>query len=294
MLRHAIALAVTSLWFSGSVSAESCDTSCGDQCRVRIPPPQVCAPFGGGCVSIGGGAEFIDPTCNAKCEVAKKAACVIGRPVPNIPISIKEQVEGLSRNLCGVGFYAFTGVVSAQCSNWDGRLEDQDEIARARDLLVQRGYLTSQDFAGIQIRWCPLDQHTSGIAPARGKVYLNTDWRHVPPATLAPLLAHEMIHQRQYRNAGDDQFRCDYSRQMVECGGCQDARHSMEREAIAFEEGVRSGLGSTADLASTAIVAERPKAQVPSRIFTEGFNGPTYVRGLFQRTIDNRWAETSD
>src|SRR5580658_1810608 len=50
---------------------------------------------------------------------------------------------------------------------------------------VLRRTLTSEDFAGIQIRWCPLDEHTGGIAPARGKVYLNTDWRHVPTATLA-------------------------------------------------------------------------------------------------------------
>lgn len=265
-----------------TLKAEDCNTSCGDQCRVIFD------------TFIFGRQEFIEPTCNLKCETAKKASCILGRPIPHIPMSIKESVEGTTRNLCGASFYAFTGTISAQCNAWDGRLEDQDQIVRAKDFLIQRGYFTAQEFNGVQIRWCPLQHQTAGIAPDRDKIYLNTDYRHIRTEDLAPLLAHEMTHTRQYRSKGPDQFRCDYSRKFVECAGCQDDRHSMEREAYELERRVRSNVSpGVLSLASLAIVNSRPQPRTPTRVFVEGYNGPDYVQGMFEKVGSGSWRESS-
>src|SRR5688572_6363431 len=124
-------LAITALWALRQLRAEDCNTNCGNRCRVILD------------TFLFGRREFIEPTCNLKCEIAKKVACIIGRSIPDVPLSIKEGIEGTTRNLCGVGFYAFTETISAQCNGWDGRLEDQYQITLAKNLLIQRGYFAA-------------------------------------------------------------------------------------------------------------------------------------------------------
>jgi hypothetical protein len=204
------------------VQAESCDTDCHRQCRVRTDFPPI---------------EFIEPTCHAKCEIAKKAACVTRSTIPTIPLTPREQIETFGTQACAAPFQAVTGAVIARCSNWDGRTNDQHFIQDAVRVLVSAGIIQTNELNGVQVRWCPL-QGAHGMAPDRGRIYLDTGLKGNLFST-ASTLAHEVVHIRQYRSAGTDRFKCDYSRQYTECGGCQDRRNRFEREAYDFEDQIR-------------------------------------------------------
>lgn len=202
--------------------AESCDTDCHRQCRVRTDFPPI---------------EFIEPTCHAKCEIAKKAACVTRSDIPNIPLTPREQIENYGTQTCAAPFQAITGVVIARCSNWDGRTSDQHLIQQAAQILTSAGIIQPNELSGVQVRWCPL-QGAHGMAPDRGRIYIDTGLKGNLFGT-ASTLAHEVVHIRQYRSAGTDRFKCDYSRQYAECGGCQDRRNRFEREAYDYEDQIR-------------------------------------------------------
>lgn len=204
------------------IQAESCDTDCHRQCRVRTDFPPI---------------EFIEPTCHAKCEIAKKAACATRSNIPTIPITPREQIETYGTQACAAPFQAITGVVIARCSNWDGRTDDQHLIQNAARVLVSAGIIQPNELNGVQVRWCPL-QGAHGMAPDRGRIYLDTGLKGNLFGT-ASTLAHEVVHIRQYRSAGTDKFKCDYSRQYAECGGCQDRRNRLEREAYDYEDQIR-------------------------------------------------------
>jgi hypothetical protein len=203
--------------------AEDCNTNCHDQCRVKTDFPPI---------------EFIEPTCHLKCEAAKKAACVINAPVPNIPVTPREQIEAGGTAACIAPYQALTGAVIATCSNWDGRLDGQHVIEAAKQTLVGAGILGYQDFGGVQVRWCPLGPGTHGMAPDRGRIYLDDDLRNASPRAVALTLAHEMVHVMQYRHDGSDRFKCNYSRAYAECGGCQDRRNYYERVAYEHETAI--------------------------------------------------------
>lgn len=207
---------------AGLAVAESCDTDCHRQCRIRTDFPPV---------------EFIEPTCHTKCEAAKAIACATRSQLPTIPLTPREQVEQYGTQACAAPFQAITGVVIARCSNWDGRIDDQHLIQEAANVLQSAGILQPNELNGVQVRWCPL-QGAHGMAPDRGRIYLDVSLKGNLFAT-ASTLAHETVHIRQYRSGGTDRFKCDYSRQYAECGGCQDRRNSFEREAYDYEDQIR-------------------------------------------------------
>jgi len=191
-----LVIALTFLLSAPIVNAESCDTDCHRQCRVRTDFPPI---------------EFIEPTCHAKCEVAKKAACTLGAKIPTIPLTPREQIETYGTQACAAPFQAITGVVIGRCSNWDGRIDDQHLIQQAANALQSAGVIHGNELNGVQVRWCPL-QGAHGMAPDRGRIYLDTALKGNLLAT-ASTLAHEVVHIRQYRSGGTDRFKCDYSRQ---------------------------------------------------------------------------------
>jgi hypothetical protein len=227
------------------VYAESCDTDCHRQCRIRTDFPPV---------------EFIEPTCHAKCEVAKKAACAVGRPLPTVPITPREQVEVYGTQACAAPFQAITNIVIGRCSNWDGRLDGQNLISAAINRLQSTGIMSAGELNGVQVRWCPLSG-AHGMVPDRGRIYLDVSLQNDPFST-ASTLAHELAHIRQYRRMGTDRFKCDYSRQYAECGGCQDRRNSFEREAYQFEDSIQSRL------AQWTSPDQPPRQQAPSPMQT--------------------------
>ena len=152
--------------------------------------------------------------------------------------AIEEASSGIVRQqfleTCNYVYKTITSAVIAQCSNWNGRLDDQDLIRNAIDSLISSGLFRREEFDDVQIRWCPLI-NANGIAPEHDRIYLNISAKSDNPTNIAALLAHEMVHIRQYRDMGADKFKCEYSRKYLECGGCQDDRHTLEREAYNFE-----------------------------------------------------------
>ena len=227
MLLHCAVFVLASLLNASEVRAESCDTDCHKQCTVKIKFPR---------------AKFVEPTCHAKCEAAKKLAC-IGVPVPTVPLTPREQIEKYGTIACSGPYESLTKAVIARCSNWDNRLEGQDIIDQAIDTLIEVGIFSRATFGSTQIRWCPLTPGTAGMAPDRNRVYLDSALKNSDPIHIASTLAHEMIHVRQYRDASSSEsFKCAYSRKYLECGGCQNRRHPMEREAYDFEDNVETKL----------------------------------------------------
>ena len=45
-----------------------------------------------------------------------------------------------------------------------------------------------------------------------------------------------MKHIEQYRRLGTDSFKCNYSKQFVQCRGCFDERNVYEREALEWQK----------------------------------------------------------
>lgn len=144
---------------------------------------------------------------------------------------------------CTIPYQAITNAVIARCSNWDGRMEDQHLIEQAKRRLIDSGVFLQSDFSGIQIRWCPLSG-AHGMAPDRGRIYLDVSGKNDNPINVAALLAHEVKHIQQYRRLGTDRFKCTYSEQYVGCGACQNRHHGLEREAYNFQDAVYNRLSS--------------------------------------------------
>ena len=142
---------------------------------------------------------------------------------------------------CTIPYQTLTSAVIAKCSNWGGRLDDQHIIQQAKQRLINAGIFSAHEFNGVQIRWCPL-YGAHGMAPDRGRIYLDTSAKNDDPNALSALLAHEMKHVQQYRRMGTDNFKCDYSKKYTACGGCQDRGHPLEREAYDFESNVYNRL----------------------------------------------------
>ena len=251
------------LWFAitlalliPNANAESCDTDCHRQCRVRTDFPPV---------------EFIEPTCHAKCEIAKKAACN-GLKTPTVPLTPLEITKSTTTQACAAPFQAVTGVVIGRCSNWDGRIDDQHLIGNAIRTLQSAGIIQPNELNGVQVRWCPL-QGAHGMAPDRGRIYLDIGLKSNPYAT-ASTLAHEVVHIRQYRSAETTEtFKCNYSRQYAECGGCQDRRNSFEREAYDFEDQIQVRLSQAIQIGQTQQPVWAPPPGFPQQPqgFPSGF-----------------------
>jgi hypothetical protein len=202
---------------SSEAQTISCDTDCNDRCKIGS------TPWG----------DIIEPLCKSDCEIKKVVACEARVPVPT-PIP-----PAPGPAACGQIFENTTGSAVAACSNWDGRLDDQHIIQNAVQALIARGFLSPADFAGVEMRWCP---HFvgEGIAPRQNRIYLHADKKQLPFPKLANLLAHEIFHITQYRRMGGSNFACTYSQQFVACGGCQDERHPLEKEAYDFGDRVEA------------------------------------------------------
>lgn len=216
-----------------AAQAEDCQTSCGDQCRVSgiWPLP-----------------DFIEPTCNLKCETFKKTSCIIGIPIPTVPLTPREQFEKAATLVCTIPNQIALQTISTRCNfqSIAQSTSDKTVIDAAKKLLVDNQLVPESEFSGVNIAFCEFG-HGAGVAPDRDTVFLHPVYRTsgLRPQQLIPLaalMAHEMMHVHQYRVWGTDKFKCDYARQMAECGLCQDRSNSIERTAFEEEDRVRAAL----------------------------------------------------
>lgn len=172
-----------------------------------------------------------EPACKVDCEAKKKINPIIpgvssipGPPGPG-------DVEKALQQSCAAAFQLINGYVVATQPAYPAGSERL--LNQARDVLIASGVLSRGDFDNISIRWGQLKGH--GQAPDRNQVFIDQEFYHKQDLfSTAATLAHEMIHVRQYRRMGSDNFKCEYSKEFVRTRGKQGNEHDLEREAYAF------------------------------------------------------------
>lgn len=206
------------LAWTGEVYAIGCNEDCHRRCRVTVL-----------------GQRIVEPTCHIRCEAAKKLACAAGTPLP-IPVPnplglITDPEREICRNTYLPFYRNFVQGVITYCANWPGRADHRSAIEDAKQLLIQADLFQAGEFNGVDIRWCPL--RASGMVPAAERILLHPDLRS-NRVRLAVVLAHEMVHIRQFRRWPNDGFECRYGRELA-LGRGQGRSNSLEREAYDFE-----------------------------------------------------------
>ena len=118
------------------------------------------------------------------------------------------------RNIAaGVGRYV--DFVEATCANDPSRMSMQEQIADAIEWLIYLKYFKRSDFNGVTFRAChSLQSFTDGFTVNAGKVLIME--AEMRPRVLAGLIAHEMFHVGQYREQGNDKFRCEYGQHVLD------------------------------------------------------------------------------
>ena len=114
-------------------------------------------------------------------------------------------------------------------------------LDEARAKLIDAGFYRAADFDRIDIRWCPLT-NALGFTRDAEHIVLASGLALGSADLVAEVLAHEMVHVRQFRERGADAFRCDYVNAFIACAGCQDRGHALEAEAYTLQDVVRERL----------------------------------------------------
>ena len=138
--------------------------------------------------------------------------------------------------LSTVPFATFTAGVRGVCAMDPSRMKARRLISDAKQILINRGLFSVSEFSGVKIRWCSalkVGGRSAGMAPSANLILLNTNRMRDCPEDLARLLAHEMIHIRQYRRWSTKGFQCRYSVQMVNGRG-YGRRNKVEKEAYNY------------------------------------------------------------
>lgn len=142
---------------------------------------------------------------------------------------------------CADAFDLIAMTVIIRCANHTAPPAARTRIVDARERLQATGLATPAEFDTLEIAFCPLMQGT-GMVPGPDRLYLDDGLQGLSIDGLAEIIAHELEHVRQFRERGERGFKCDYVRDMMACGGCQDRRHPMEREAYERQDGARARL----------------------------------------------------
>lgn len=210
---------------SSQAYADKCNVDCNKKCckTIKITPWDK--------------NTICEPGCKSSCEAAK----VLCRNTPKeirpdlngplgdlLPPNILVEMERVMLAYCAAGFEVINkAVILSQGHYSQGSYM---LIEQAKTLLITHGFFSQEEFANVSIRWARLT-HT-GQAPDRNVVLLDEDYLNNNDLYgTATTLGHEMIHIRQYRRMGTDNFKCEYSKKILACKGCQNERHPLEKEA---------------------------------------------------------------
>jgi hypothetical protein len=165
---------------------------------------------------------------------------------------VEEEGSATVRNTfslaCTATYETVISSVRGKCSGFTSQslgAGDRAAIDRSLGILYRHGITSPAELSGVSISWCAGDFWGLGIAPSPNEIILNRSLLGVSDEDRALTLAHEVHHIRQYRTMGAGPFKCNYSQQYIACGGCQDQRHAMEREAYQFEAAVAQRLNQT-------------------------------------------------
>ena len=161
------------------------------------------------------------------------------RPEPSPP------ALGAERFDCADAFDLVAMTVMFRCANYRA---PASAVARIDAAVARLRGLEEDGTAAphsVRIAFCPLGSGT-GIVPMPGQLYLDDGLIALSTDGLAEIIAHELVHLRQFAELGPRGFKCEYVRAMFACGGCQDRRHRLEREAYAEQDRIRERLLRTA------------------------------------------------
>lgn len=119
--------------------------------------------------------------------------------------------------------------------------DPEADFSGAIGRLVDAGFFTPTDFTRVAIGWCPLAR-AIGFTPDAGRIVIDVGLKGGSVDLIAEVLAHEMIHVRQFSELGARGFKCHYINAFLSCGACQDRAHDLEAEAYRFQDKVREHL----------------------------------------------------
>ena len=142
---------------------------------------------------------------------------------------------------CADAFDVIAMTVILRCAAYTAPPAAGARLDAARRRLLDTGLATLPEFEGLTLAFCPLVQGT-GMMPDPDRLYLDDGLIGMSVDGLAEILAHELQHRVQFDSFGAHGFKCAYVRAMAACGGCQDRRHPLEREAYERQDRVRAAL----------------------------------------------------
>ncbi len=148
---------------------------------------------------------------------------------------------GAERFDCENAFDLIAMMVIARCSMYQPPPAATAALQAAAARLRSNGLATASELDTSHIAFCPLATGT-GMVPAPGQLYLDDGLVGLSSDGLAEILAHELEHVQQFERLGTRGFKCEYVRDMLACGGCQDRGHALEAEAYARQDRVRQRL----------------------------------------------------
>jgi hypothetical protein len=266
-----IAFFLILLSWASAWSQNACTVNCGDKCTRNVL-----------------GVQYRDPLCYNAC-LGEQAACGItgGQTLPDLV----EIPRNLIRTACGLPHGVTLHYISSVCTFAPLSPADTAKIDAAKNELIAYGIVRQEEFQDVVISFCD-NIHASGVVPDRDRVYLHTSGKSVSTKYLATLLGHEMMHVRQYRTDGTDNFKCTYTRQVGDClisnatrgisnllrdNFCQTRdQNAYERQAYDFQDQVQKilsgpdprGVYATQSMDSTAGSKPR-KTEAGSQMFCQ-------------------------
>lgn len=139
---------------------------------------------------------------------------------------------------CVDAFELIVLATTIRCHTGTAAAPPPELLVAARAKLIDADFYRAADFDGIDIRWCPLT-NALGFTRDAEHIVLASGLARGSADLVAEVLAHEMVHARQFRERGADGFRCDYVNAFIACAGCQDRGHALEAEAYSLQDVVR-------------------------------------------------------
>jgi hypothetical protein len=146
---------------------------------------------------------------------------------------------------CENAFDLVAMMVVASCARYQPPPEASAAIDRASARLRETQLASAEELSQTSIAFCPLAAGT-GMVPTPHQLYLDDGLLTMSADGLAEILAHELEHVQQFARLGTREFKCQYVRDMLACGGCQDRSHGLEAAAYARQDQARARLSAAA------------------------------------------------
>lgn len=181
------------------------------------------------------------------------------KEIKRIPGNVQNAGDALLRPVCSKVFQAYTSSVAGAClfeKNSPGFRN-----VRVENFLIQQGFFSPSDFSGVSFMFCDIIKHgASGIVPLPNLVLIQLGYRDAALDVMAPLIAHEMVHIKQIRSWGWDDFACYYSEQISRRGSAAFLeKNKIEGQAYEIENLVKERL-------SLLQQPQQPRQSIPSPV----------------------------